>query len=62
MFLQSPTSKQFDDAEWIRSLTEVREITADVPEDSVMYDQQAVDLKKSPANAEQRLAAAPRAQ
>ena len=49
MFLKKekdPTTKQFDDDEWIRSLTEAQEITADVPEDSVMYDQQAVDPKK----------------
>ena len=51
MFLKKekdPTSKQFDDDEWIRSLTEAQEITADVPEDSVMYDHQAVDPKKVP--------------
>ena len=36
----------FDDDEWIRSLTEVQEITADVPEESVRYDQQAIDSKK----------------
>ena len=46
MFLNDPTSKQFDDYEWIRSLTEAQEITADVPEDSVLHDQQAVDPKK----------------
>ena len=41
-----PTSKQFDDDEWIRSLAEAQEATTDVPEDSVMYDQQDVDPKK----------------
>ena len=49
MFLQREmdlTSQQVDDDEWIRSLTEAQEITADVPEDSVLYDQQAVDPKK----------------
>ena len=49
MFLKEvkdPTSKQFDDDEWIRSLTEAQEITADVPEGSVMYDQQEADPKK----------------
>ena len=49
MFLKKekdPTWKLFDDDEWIRSLTEAQEITADNPEDSVMYDQQAVDPKK----------------
>ena len=43
---KGPTSKQFEDDEWIRSLTEAQEITTDVPEDSVMYDQQEVDPKK----------------
>ena len=50
MFLKrekDPTTKQFDDDEWIRQLTEAQEVTTDVPEDSVMYDQQAVDPKKS---------------
>ena len=50
MFLtkeKDPTTKFFDDDERIRSLTEAHEITADVPEDSVMYDQQAVDPKRS---------------
>ena len=49
MFLKKekdPTSKQFDDDEWIRSLTEAQEVTTDVPEDSVTYDQQEVDPKK----------------
>ena len=36
---KDPTSKQFDDDEWIRSLAEAQEATTDVPEDSVMYDQ-----------------------
>ena len=36
---KDPTSKLFDDDEWIRSLTEAPETTADVAEDSVMYDQ-----------------------
>ena len=42
---KDPTSKQFDD-EWLRSLTEPQEVTTDVREDSVLYDQQAVDPKK----------------
>ena len=49
MFLKKekdPTSKQLDDDEWIRSLTEAQEITVDVPEDTVVYDQQAVDTPK----------------
>ena len=49
MFLmkeKDPTSKHFDDDEWIRSLTEAQEITADVPEDSVMYDQEELISKK----------------
>ena len=48
MFLKKekyPTSKQFDDGQWIRSLAEAQEITTDVPEDSVVYDQQEVDPK-----------------
>ena len=43
---KGPTTKLFDDGEWIRSLTQAPEITADVREDSVMFDQQAVDPKK----------------
>ena len=43
---EDPTSKQFDDDEWIRSLTEAQEATTDVPEDTVMYDQQDVDPEK----------------
>ena len=38
MFLKKendPTTKQFDDDEWIRSLTEAPEVTTDIPEDSV---------------------------
>ena len=49
MFLKikkDTTSKQFDDDEWIRSLTEAQEVTADIPEDIVTYDQQDVDSKK----------------
>ena len=49
MFLKKekdPTSKQFDDDEWIRSLTEAQEVTSDVPEDSVTYHQQDIDPKK----------------
>ena len=40
-----PTTKLFDDEEWIRSLTEAQEITADVPEGSVTYDLQAVEVR-----------------
>ena len=39
MFLKKekdPTSKQFDDDEWILSLAEAQEVTTDIPEDSVM--------------------------
>ena len=42
MFLKkekNPTSKQFDDDEWIRSLSEAQDVTTDIPEDSVVYDQ-----------------------
>ena len=49
MFLKEekdPNSQQFDDDEWIRSLTAAQDIPADVLEDSVMNDQQAVDPKK----------------
>ena len=49
MFLKKEkdqTTKQFDDDEWIRSLTDAQEVMTDVPEDSVMYDQQDVDPKK----------------
>ena len=46
MFLKKekdPTSKQFDDDEWIRSLGETQETTSDIPEDSVTYDKHDVD-------------------
>ena len=43
---KDPTSKQFDDDECIRSLTEAQEITTDVPKGCVMYDQQEVVTKK----------------
>ena len=43
---KNPTTKVFDDDGWIRSLTEAQEITAGVPEESVIYDQQAVDTQK----------------
>ena len=49
MFLKKekdPTTKQFDDDEWIRLLTEAREVTTDIPEDGVTHDQQDVDPKK----------------
>ena len=49
MFLKKekdPTSKEFDDDEWIRSLAGAQEVTTDVPEDSVTYGQQHVDPKK----------------
>ena len=58
MFLKKdkdPTSKQLDDDEWIRSLTEAQEVTADVPEDSVMYDHQEVDTPRSSAFADGRV-------
>ena len=43
---KGPTTKQFDEDEWIRSLTEAQEVTTDIPEGSVTYDQQDVDPKK----------------
>ena len=35
---RDPTSKQFYDDEWIRSLAEAQDVTTDIPEDSVTYD------------------------
>ena len=35
-----------DNDEWIRSLTEAQEVTTDIPEDSVTYEQQEVDPRK----------------
>ena len=49
MFLKKKkdgTSKQLDDDEWIRSLTDAQEVTTDAPEDSVTHQQQEVDLQK----------------
>ena len=49
MFLKKekdPTTKQFENDEWIRSLAEAQEVTTDIPEDSVTYDQQDVDPRK----------------
>ena len=43
---KDPTSKQFDDDEWIRSLTEAQEVTTDIPEDRVTHEQQEADPKK----------------
>ena len=43
---KGPTTKLFNDDEWIRSLTEAKENTAEVPEEGVAYDQQAVDGEK----------------
>ena len=48
MFLKKendPTTKQFDDDEWIRSLTEAQEVTTDIPEDSATHDQPDADPK-----------------
>ena len=39
-------SNIFDDDERIRSLTEAQEITADIPEERLTYDQDEVDSKK----------------
>ena len=47
MFLKKdPSSKQFNDDEWIRPLTEAQEVTTDVPEDRLSYDHQEVDPEK----------------
>ena len=54
---KDPTSMKFDDDEWIRSLTEAQEVTADVPEDSVIYDQQEVDSRKSSVHSDGRVLA-----
>ena len=43
---KDPTTKEGDDDEWIRSLTDAQEATSDIPEDSVSHDQQDVDPKK----------------
>ena len=40
------SSGRQETCQWIRSLTEAQELTTDVPEDSVEYDQQEVDPKK----------------
>ena len=60
MFLKKekdPTSKLFDDDEWIRSLTEAPEVTTVVPEDSVTNDQQDVDPQKGSAHSDGRVLA-----
>ena len=60
MFLKKekdPTTKLFDDDEWIRSLTEAQGIAADVPEENVTCDQQAVDPKDGPSHSDGRLLA-----
>ena len=44
---KDPTTEQFDDDECIRSLTEPQEVTTDIPEDSVTYDQQDADSKEA---------------
>ena len=38
--------KNIDDDEWIRSLTEAKAITADIPEEHITHDQSEVDSKK----------------
>ena len=43
---KDPRSKQFDDDEWIRTLTEAQEVTTDIPEDRVTCEQQEVDSPK----------------
>ena len=42
---KDPTTTLFDDDEWIRSLTEAQEITADILEERVTYDQEGIDPK-----------------
>ena len=56
MFLKKekdPTTKLFDDDDWIRSLTEAQEISADIPEENVTFDQQAIH-PKSPSHSDGR--------
>ena len=45
---KEPTSKHFDDDEWIRSLAEAQEVTTGIPEDRVTYEQQEVTSQKVP--------------
>ena len=50
MFLKKekdPTRKLCDDEEWIRSLTEAQEITADIPEESVTMTSKRSTRKRS---------------
>ena len=50
MFLKKekdPTTKLFDDDDWIRSLAEAQETTADISEDRVTPDQEGVDPQKT---------------
>ena len=49
MFLEKekdPTTKIFDDDEWVRSLTDAQEIAADIPEDRRTHDQSEADPEK----------------
>ena len=61
---RGPTTKQFDDDEWIASLTEAQETTADVPEDTCMTSKRRPEKSSTHSNgrilAEVCLAAAPR--
>ena len=60
MFMKNekdPTTKQFDDDEWIRSLTEAQEVTADIQDDCVTHDWQDVDPWKSLAHTDGRVLA-----
>ena len=41
-----PTAQMFDADEWIRSLTEAQEITADIPEERITHNQSEVDPEK----------------
>ena len=44
---KDPTTKTFDDGEWIQSLTEAQEIAADIRADRLSHDQSEADLERS---------------
>ena len=47
---KTPTTKIFDDDEWIRSLTEAEETTTDIPDERITHDQSEVDPEKGPTH------------
>ena len=54
---KDPTTKIFDDDEWIRALTEAQEIAADIPEDRLANDQSKADTHKGPPYPDGRVSA-----